>query len=290
MMKYFLILIVSLTLTMTNAQVPQGKVIEGLSIVSLITGYNVNYSVYLPADYAISNRSYPVVYLLHGYSDNETAWVQFGEVNLAADRAIASGEIPPMIIIMPDAKVTFYVNDETRKDPYEDMFFKEFIPSIEKTYRIRSQKQFRGISGLSMGGYGCLLYCLHHPDMFASCVAFSAAIRTDQEILNMSQEDFKIYSILGCPDSTNRLCGNWRKNSILDLMKTVPIEKIKSVRFMIDCGDDDFLYHGNSVLHDLMRDMNIPHEYRVRDGAHNWLYWRTGITDALKFMGASFHR
>ncbi len=59
---------------------------------------------------------YPVVYLLHGYSDDETAWIQFGEVHLAADRAIAGREIPPMIIVMPDAGVSWYINDHERTE------------------------------------------------------------------------------------------------------------------------------------------------------------------------------
>ena len=237
-----LLLLLSFLSTAAFAQIPHGKVIEGLSVKSAITGYDVHYSVYLPADYETSKRSYPVMYLLHGYSDNVTAWVQFGQVNLSADRGIANGEIPAMIIVMPDAKLTFYMNDAAGKDRYEDMFFQEFIPTIEKTYRIRASKEFRAISGLSMGGYGTLLYALKHPDMFVACAPFSAAVWTDEEILKMPYDAYnKRMERVGC-DSTHKLCDNWRKNSILDLVKTTPAEKIKSVRFYIDCGDDDFLY------------------------------------------------
>ncbi|RPJ85976.1 MAG: esterase family protein, partial [Acidobacteria bacterium] len=86
----------------------QGKVLEGLSIDSKILGREVEYAVYLPPDYDTSTRRYPVVYLLHGFTDDETGWIQFGEVYLAADRAIAAREIPPMIIVMPDGGVTWY--------------------------------------------------------------------------------------------------------------------------------------------------------------------------------------
>ena len=58
----------------------------------------------------------------------------------------------------------------------------------------------------------------------------------------------------------------------------------------MDCGDDDFLYKGNAALHVVLRDRNIPHEFRMRDGAHSWIYWRTGIVDGLKFIGKGFHR
>lgn len=271
----------------------QGKVLESLSFHSKILGRGVKYSIYLPPDYSTSSRSYPAVYLLHGYTDNETAWVQFGEVNRYADQAIAAGEIPPMIIVMPDAGVTWYVNDYAEKIRYEDMFIQELIPYMEQTYRIRAAKEFRGISGLSMGGYGSLLYSLHHPDMFAACAAFSAAVWTDDEITSMDQQQYDgwLSAVYG-PAKTpkDRLSDHYRKNSVLDLVKAIPEAQKKDVRFYIDCGDDDFLYRGNSALHVLMRDLNIPHEYRTRDGGHSWVYWRTGITDGLKFIGMSFHR
>ncbi len=270
----------------------QGRVLESLSMASKILGRDVKYSVYLPADYETSSRRYPVVYLLHGYTDNETAWVQFGEVNQAADRAIAMREIPPMIIVMPDAGVTWYVNDFKGKERYEDMFFQEFIPFIDSHYRTRPQKEFRGIAGLSMGGYGTLLYAFHHPDMFAACVAFSAGVWTDDEIVNMDEAFYSkvCLPLYGTDENNGRISNHWKKNSILELAGTLPKEEIEKVSIMLDCGDGDFLYKGNSMLHIILSDRKIKHEYRVRDGEHNWTYWRTGITEGLKFIGQRFHR
>lgn len=273
--------------------VSQGQVQEGLHFKSDILGRDVNYCIYLPPDYKVSTRRYPVVYLLHGFSDNETAWVQFGEVNLAADRAIATREIPPMIIVMPDAKITWYINDYRGRERYEDMFIKEFIPYVDKTFRTRAKKEFRGISGLSMGGYGSLMFAMRHPEEFAACAALSAGVMTDEEIVNMENNQYDRFftDLFGNKlRGKDRLNEQWRSYNPLDLAKTVPIEKLKRVRWYMDCGDDDFLYKGNSALHVLMRNLQIPHEYRVRDGAHNWTYWRTGITNALKFIGKSFHR
>jgi S-formylglutathione hydrolase FrmB len=144
-----------------------------------------------------------------------------------------------------------------------------------------------------MGGYGTLIYALHHPDMFAAAVPFSAGIHTDNEIINMTEERYnKWYAPLYGENKKgkDRLTAHWYKNNVLACIKNMPEEDKDKVRFYIDCGDDDFLYEGNSELHILMRDLDIPHEYRVRDGAHNWTYWRTGIKDALRFIGDSFHR
>ena len=98
----------ALSLLFSHAQ--NGMLKESLKVKSAILGRDVAYSVYLPAGYETTNRHYPVLYLLHGYTDNETGWVQFGEANSIADKAIASGDATPMIIIMPDAGVTWYIN------------------------------------------------------------------------------------------------------------------------------------------------------------------------------------
>ncbi|MCK3684924.1 alpha/beta hydrolase family protein [Maribellus sp. YY47] len=266
-----------------------GKVMESLEFESKLVSYPVKYSVYLPADYETSNRSYPVLYLLHGYSDDETGWIQFGEANTIADKGIANGDFPPCIIIMPDGKVSWYVNSFDGKDPWEDMFIKEFIPAMEKQYRIRAKKEFRAIAGLSMGGNGALLLSMHHPELFTACVALSAGTFTDEEISGNGRYDHYFKDIYGKKAETG-VSDYWKANSPIHLLDSVEKDKLKSVRFYIDCGDDDFLYKGNSALHVKMRDLGIPHEYRVRNGSHSWEYWRTGLFDGLKYISSSFRR
>jgi enterochelin esterase-like enzyme len=273
--------------------IPLGQVLEGLHYSSAILGRDVNYAVYLPPDYAVSTRRYPVVYLLHGYTDDESGWIQFGEVNMAADRAIAGREIPPMIIVMPDAGVTFYINDSQNKVRYEDMFIQEFIPHIDAAYRTRPGKGFRGISGLSMGGWGTLLLAMRHPDLFAACAAFSSALWTDEDYTTL--EDKMYERILGPLfgfglAGKDRLTPHFRAYNPLDLARTTAVESLKKVRYYIDCGDDDFLFKGNAAIHVILAERKIPHEFRARDGAHTWSYWRTGIVEGLKFIGQSFHR
>ncbi len=271
-----------------------GQVFEGLKLSSNILGRDVAYAVYLPPDYAASSRRYPVVYLLHGYTDDESGWIQFGEVSLAADRAIAKGEIPPMIIVMPDGGVTFYINDAGGNVRYEDMFVQELIPYIDSTYRTRASREFRGIAGLSMGGWGTLVQSFRHPELFAAGAAFSAAVWPDEEILGMKQENWDkllgpLFGAAGLAGKA-RLTAHFREVSPLDLAKSLPEESLKKVRYYIDCGDDDFLIKGNCTLHLLLLDRKIPHEFRVRDGGHTWSYWRTGLVDGLKFIGESFRR
>ncbi|RYG04840.1 MAG: esterase family protein [Chitinophagaceae bacterium] len=270
-----------------------GKVIEEQIVKSPIRNKDVKYTIYLPADYETSQRTYPVVYLLHGYTDDNTGWLQFGEINRLADKAIAEGTIPPMIIVMPNGDSTFYINSFDGKDKFEDFFVKEFIPTIEKTYRIKSQKQFRGIAGLSMGGYGTLIYSLKYPELFAAAAPLSGAVFVDEDVVKFPQENWKHpFAQLYGPNLAGKawLTKHYNDNSILKLVETIPAEKLKSVKYWIDCGDDDFLIKGNCYLHIALKDKEIPHEFRIRDGVHNWDYWRSGIIDALAFIGKSFHQ
>ena len=119
-------------------QVSRGIVKESLTINSNILHKHVSYTIYLPFDYETSNRYYPVVYLLHGYTDNDMGWIQFGEANMIADEAIATQEIPAMILVIPDCGVSWYINNYDNSVRYEDFFFQEFIPYIESHYRIKS--------------------------------------------------------------------------------------------------------------------------------------------------------
>lgn len=271
-----------------------GKVMEHLLVKSKVLNKDVNYTIYLPPDYESSKRNYPVVYLLHGYTDNDTGWLQFGEINRYADKAIASGEIPPMIIAMPDGGVSWYVNSFDGTVKYEDFFVAEFIPFIDATYRTRPTREYRGISGLSMGGYGSLLHSLKHPELFSACAALSSGVNTDEDMTNMPDENYdRVFRSLFCKVGTKgkgRLTESWYQNSVISLFQKTPMDEIKKVRWYLDCGDDDFLYKGNSTLHIVLRDLKIPHEFRIRDGGHTWEYWRTGITDALKFIGTGFKR
>ena len=273
-------------------QISRGIVKEGLTIQSKILGKDVRYTIYLPFDYNSSERYYPVVYLLHGYTDNDMGWMQFGEVNMIADEAIATREIPPMIIVTPDAGVSWYINNYDGTVMWEDFFIKEFIPFIESKYRIRKEKRYRGIAGLSMGGYGTLNFAFKYPELFTAAAPMSAAVYTNEQVINFSQKRWnKVEGILFGKNlkSKDRLTKHFNLNNPLYLVDSLDVNKLKTIRYYFDCGDDDQLSIGNSLMHIKMEKLKIPHEFRMRDGKHNWIYWRSGLVNALKFIGKSFH-
>jgi S-formylglutathione hydrolase FrmB len=281
---YFLFFLTTSSLLFSQT----GKVWDNLSMKSKILNMDRKFAIYLPPDYETSQRSYPVLYLLHGAGDDQTGWVQFGEVLHIADEAINTGTATAMIIVMPDANTgqRGYVNDIKGTWRYEDFFFQEFMPFIEKTYRIKGEKRYRAISGLSMGGEGTFIYALHHPELFSSACPLSAATGP------RSIEELKNYRLWGTAEGITDADKKeyFTKYSVLSLIDSIPDNQKKAVRWYIDCGDDDFLYEGNCLVHIAMRKKEIPHEFRIRDGVHSWTYWRTALPTVLEFVSMSFHQ
>ena len=273
-----------------HAQAARGTVREGLTIESEILKRAVRYSVYLPFDYESSVRYYPAVFLLHGGGGDESSWVEL-EAGMTADELIAAREIPPMVLIMPDAGTSRYVNSLDGTVPYEDFFFRELIPAMEAKYRIRPDKWHRAVAGFSMGGYASVVYALRHPDAFLAAAGLSAAIYTDDMTLAMTQEqwDQGRGAAFGTGlRGTDRLSAHYRQYDPLTIVRDAPAEQKKYPRLYLDCGDDDVRNDGNAALHVLLRNAHIPHEYRVRDGGHTLTYWRVGLREVLRFIGDTF--
>lgn len=263
-----------------------GKVFDRLSMPSKILKGERMFAVYLPPDYETSDRTYPVLYLLHGAGDDQTGWVQFGEVLHIADKAIKEGKATPMVIIMPDANTgqRGYFNSIKGDWNYEDFFFQEFMPFVEKKYRIKSDKRFRAIAGLSMGGWGTFIYAMRHPELFSSACPLSAYAGPQKK------EDMQFWykDLSGISDK--QFEDYFQKHYAVNLINNMPDNQKRAVRWYIDCGDDDFLFEGNSLAHIAMKKKDIPHEYRVRDGAHTWTYWRESLPAVLSFISETFHQ
>ena len=295
-MRALLSILLFIAVPYVEAAGQYGRVLDSVTMESEILGGERKYAVYLPPDYDSSQRSYPVLYLLHGGGDDQTGWVQFGEVLHIADEAIRSGQATPMVIIMPDANTgrRGFFNDIRGDWRYEDFFFEELLPHVEAEYRIKGEKRYRAVAGLSMGGGGSFMYALHHPELFSSACPLSASVgslnledakrRYTRRERNQEQADAET-------DLTEQqIEAYYKRHSALELVNNMPEDEVSQVRWYIDCGDDDFLYEGNSLIHIAMRKKNIPHEFRVRDGGHTWTYWRQSLPQVLEFVSQAFHQ
>ena len=266
--------------------VEAGRVETG-SIDSKILGAEVQYNVYLPAGYDISSRTFPIVYLLHGLTDTYTAWVEKGNMQEVADSVIASGEACPMIIVMPnaggpDTHNTWNGYFNMPGWAYEDFFFQELMPAVEAKYHASGDKGHRAVMGLSMGGGGSAVYAQHHPELFSSCYAMSGWLDNKGDEVNAEHQE---------KDCFWYVCEAVRENSAIDYVlkaDDATLEALRSVSWFVDCGDDDFIFDLSVDFYRAMRSREVPCEFRVRDGVHNWDYWHVSLAQALPFATSHF--
>ena len=227
------------------------------------TGHQRGALVYTPPGYAKANRSYPVVYLLHGYGDDETAWTEVGRAHYIADNLLAKKEIEPLIIVMPyghplklDIKKEFDDYADQNIEWMEKDLLEDLRPFIAETYRIEADRSHQAIVGLSMGGGQSLHIGLKHVSEFAWIGGFSsAAPQGESQTL-----DQKFESLVSDVDQTN---------SAIKLL-------------WIGCGKDDFLLKRNEHFVSWLKNRKVQHNYRLTDGGHDWMVWRKYLAEFLK--------
>ena len=282
MKKIYLLLLLSLIVLPLRA----GTVVTD-SIASRVLGSTVKYNVYLPDGFGKTDRHYPVVYLLHGLSDDYAAWEEKGRMQIVTDELIRSGEAKPMVIIMPNAGGADIHNvwNGYFNMPgwnYEDFFFSELMPLVEQKYNCGGSKGQRAVMGLSMGGGGSTVYAQRHTDLFSSCYAMSPWLDNQADEVG--------------PDGAVRdkfyyVCQAVRDYSAIDFVANADdatLDRLRTVKWFIDCGDDDFILDLSLQMYQTMRRKRVPCELRVRDGVHNWEYWHLALRLSLPFASRNF--
>lgn len=242
------------------------------------------FSIYLPEGYDSSNRRYPVVYLLHPAGGTHETWLSKGYLPQIADDAIRSGFAVPMIIVMPDAAgkgdfnlgkhLGFFSVDGW---DYEKYFHDELIPLIDSSFRTIADKKHRAIIGVSMAGEASVAFAQKHPEFYGSSCAISGIVgHPEQSQMAKTDKDYADSLIANDP------------TKFVESADEETVEKLKTVRWFTDCGDDDFFYEGNAEFFLAMKRKGIPIDFRMRSGVHGWYYWITGLAPILSFVSMGF--
>ncbi|MBO4465931.1 MAG: esterase family protein [Bacteroidales bacterium] len=272
---------------MAQAQPLRQSTITTHSVTSTILGEEVAYNLYLPAGYdSASAERYPVIYLLHGLYGTHVDWATVGHMKDIVDELIGSGELVPVVIVMPDAGDPDVHNNwngyfNMPGHAYEDFFFGEFLPTVEREWKIVGDKQHRAIMGLSMGGGGSTVYAQRHPDLFSSCYSMSGWLDADEPDARMPKD--KLYIVTK----------SVHDHSAIDFVANADagtLERLRTVKWFFDCGDDDFILDLSLKMYQTMRDKRVPAELRVRDGWHSWEYWHTALRLSLPFASRNFEK
>ncbi len=237
------------------------------------------YSVYLPDGYCDGGMSYPVLYLLHGYGGTHRDWLKAGKIGQTLDRLISSKQINPMIVVMPSASKSWYVNS-SKFGNYETALVKELPKALEAELHSLNTKEGRAVAGLSMGGYGALRFAFSSPKKYTAVAALSPAIFPNVG----SKDEFRDVQIklfagaFDNPFSTKL----FNDNNVFSLA-----EKVSSApATYLSVGDDDWfgLYDGTFAFYQKLKSRKIPAELRITDGNHDWKLWSKEIEPALIFL------
>jgi enterochelin esterase family protein len=219
--------------------------------------------VYTPPNFDKSGETrYPVLYLLHGYSDMADAWTVMGRANFILDNLISKGKAKPMIVVMPLGYGALKLLDKgwnighdelwrSNIERFSDVLLTEVIPQVERDYPVQKNRDGRALAGLSMGGAESLYVGLNHLDQFAWIAPMSAAIFDD-------------------PAAT------FPK---LDQTQAATIKLL-----WIACGKEDNLIKSNRQFKSWLASRNIKFESVETEGAHTWQVWRRNLTDLVPLL------
>lgn len=264
--------------------------VECRALSSRILGRAVRYCVLLPPSYdAEKARRYPVLYYLHGLGDNEQSLVNFGGWNLMAHLQ-EQGRLGEFLIVAPDGGRTFYVNSRDGRERYEDFFIREFLPLMDKNYRTRADRAFRGITGFSMGGYGALRFAFLYPRLFRSASAHSPALmermpRMDFVASPVERSRFHLLGeVFGSPPDSVF----WDQQNPLTLARQQ--SGLSDLKIYFDCGSEDRYGFdaGARKLHDVLRARGVAHEFHIYPGGHDALYLAEHLPASFEFHSRVF--
>jgi len=221
-------------------------------------------TVILPARTEV-DPPFPVLYLLHGLSDDDTLWTR----RTSIERYVAG---MPLIVVMPDGGRGFYT-DAKQGYAYERHIMEDVIGFVDRFFPTVPERSGRAIGGLSMGGYGAMKLALKHPDFFCS-VASHSSVFDIAALLQNDERRAELSLIFGDDPAEGG-------NDLLKLAEEIDRDLLPAIRF--DCGTEDGLIEHNRRFHQHLHQLGIEHEYEEFPGTHNWDYWDVHVQEALRF-------
>jgi S-formylglutathione hydrolase FrmB len=259
--------------------------VECGAVQSTILERAVRFCALLPPAYdAQPARHFPVLYWLHGLGQDEQALVRSGGWTLV-DEMRRRGQIGDFLIVTPDGDRSFYLNSRDGRTRYEDFFLREFLPAVERRFRTISGRSARGISGVSMGGFGALHLAMKYPQLFGSVSAHSAAVMEKPPAIMTSGARLGfLEEVFGFPVDT----AFWERNSMFTLARRA--SSTEKWRIYFDCGaEDDYGFEdGNQALDRLLTARRIRHEFHLYPGGHSWSYFSRHLPASFDFHWKAF--
>ncbi len=265
--------------------------IDCSTVKSRILRQPIRYCVLLPAGYdSAKTQRYPILYFLHGLGDSEKTLFDTSGWTLIDDlqQELKIGEF---LIVAPEGKSSFYINSADGKFPYSDFFLREFMPHIENEYRVRRQREYRGITGVSMGGYGALRFAFAYPQLFGSVSAQSAALitATPAELNGAGKSGLPMTRVIANVFGNPIQLAHWRQNDPFLLAKKNQTG-LRGQAIYFNCGkSDEYNFEvGAKALDRQLTAEHVRHEFHLYPGDHSLDYFMEHIGETLEFHSHVF--
>ncbi len=238
---------------------------------------DLRYNAYLPNGYADGKHDYPVLYLLHGYGNDGDEWIVKGDMVAMLDNLIASGAIPPCVVVMPSVGDSWYID---RQEMMETAIIRDLIPDVERRFHTIARRNGRVIAGELMGGYGTLRFALKYPELFQAAALLSPAIYVPEPPVNSRARESAVFQTDGQFDPAI-----WTAYNYPPLIPGFLAKHI-SLPLYLGCGSKDQF---SIDLHMAKLYVNwLRHGWSARwhltVGGHDFGAWRKLAPLALKFI------
>ena len=265
-------LLIVFTLVFLPSCVYSASVVK-FNVYSQVMHKNVPNTIIFPKDYSAESGALPVLYALHGATDDHTFWPTIvPKIQALADQY-------GIIIVCPDgAKTSWYIDSPI--DPsfqYETYISHELVNYVDNTFNTKSDKASRAIMGLSMGGFGAFYLAIRNSDVFSAAISTSGGFD-----LRPFADRWDIAKRIG---KQSEFPENWQNYSVVNMAGLL---KGKSLALFFDIGVDDFFYSANKQFHQTLRSMQVPHSYLEMSGGHTLEYWQKSINYHFIFLDEHF--
>ena len=279
---------------------PGGSSVEFLDFDSQALEGRGQYSIFFPPSYGGSDRTYPVIYFLHGLFNDHASWTdsEYGNIPARTEQLMLDKSVPEMILVYPNGGRSFYMNYHDGRLRYEDFVVEELVAHVESTHRVRAGRENRSIAGTSMGGYGALKIAMKHPDIYAAVTAHSPIVFLTKNPLDVppalkSNRRFAFFN-----EVFSTVYGNPLDQAYYDANNPLLLARSRNLdglAIYFDYGTADRynqliqLGRGLESLDRILTEEGVPHEFHEHPGEpHGWALVAAHLEESLSFASQTF--
>lgn len=279
---------------------PEDSRVEFRSFRSSALGMAADYSVLLPPSYdERSDRTYPIVYFLHGLNNDHTSWAtpRYGDLPARIDLLMSQGKLPHFVMVHPDGQNSLYTDSPDGTGNYESHIHGDLVRELQERYRVRTDATGRAIGGVSMGGYGALKIAMKHSGLYATAAGVSPIVFLGEDPFeglrsNPSRRSTYFLRLVNKAFGDPMDLDHWKRNSLEELARS---GSLTGLNLYFSYGTADRynrifpMEHGVKSLAQILEERGVSHQCMIFEGEpHGWELVAAHLEETLEFLTQTF--